>query len=303
MGELGSIMERMTRSAAITHVILDYDGTCTDIPPTVEKFLGDYFEELNRRVFQGALVKAEWVDALETVRKASPDAGWTLRTTPCAPAAADPYILAGEAAQYLCREKNKREEIPREVFAVADEANRAQPRPELEAVLRAIEAKRAHVTFISNSGIAKIQPTIAKLFGGKLPDFIRIVEGGSKYSIAEPLLGDPDALGGAFLRLFRDLPGAIAVPGLARPVYLRRANYATAISKALGGDDALLPHTVFCGDIWEMDLAMPFHLGANVHLVTRAAPFDTYRYEREQIELAAHRGASSDDLGGLLQWF
>jgi len=292
----------MTRSAAINHVIFDYDGTCTDIPPTVDKFLGDYFDELNRRLFQGALDKVEWVDALEKVRSASPDAGWTIRTTPCAPAAADPYILAGEAAQYLRREKKKSEDIPREVFEEADKANRASTRPELEMVLRAIEAKHAHVTFISNSGIAKIQPKIAGLFGGALPDFISIVDGAAKYTIAEPLLGDSHGLTGRFLELFRNLPAAIDVPGLRRPVYLRRAAYATAISKALGGDDAMLPHTVFCGDIWEMDLAMPFHLGANIHLVTRAAPFDTYAYEREQVEGAAQRGASSLDLRGLLDW-
>jgi hypothetical protein len=67
----------------------------------------------------------------------------------------------------------------------------------------------------------------------------------------------------------------------------------------LDGDFDALTNTVFCGDIWEMDLAMPYALGAKVHLLDRTAPFDTCPYERQA--LAAY-GKTSADLSGLLDW-
>jgi hypothetical protein len=89
---------------------------------------------------------------------------------------------------------------------------------------------------------------------------------------------------------------------IGRPVYLRRAAYFGAISRVLGGNFALLPKTVFCGDIWEMDLAMPYALGANVHLLDRAAPFKTYKYEKQAIASCGRRAKTSADLSGLLAW-
>ena len=60
---------------------------------------------------------------------------------------------------------------------------------------------------------------------------------------------------------------------------------------------------LFCGDIFEMDLAMPHALGARVHLIDRAAPFSTYAYERSALAACGDRGRSSVELGGLMEWF
>ena len=51
-----------------------------------------------------------------------------------------------------------------------------------------------------------------------------------------------------------------------------------------------------------MDLAMPYALGAKVHLLDRAAPFDTYSYERQALVGYGDRGKTSADLSGLLDW-
>jgi len=73
--------------------------------------------------------------------------------------------------------------------------------------------------------------------------------------------------------------GSERAKSIGRPIYLRRGGYFDAISRVFGGDFTLLPNTVFCGDILEMDLALPHARGANVHLVDRAAPFNTYQHE------------------------
>jgi phosphoglycolate phosphatase-like HAD superfamily hydrolase len=287
----------------IDHVIFDYDGTCTDVPAVTENFFRSYLTSLNQRFLgQSAIDAAAWRGFLSRVRAASPDAGWTIKTTPAAPGAADPYIQAFEAARLVGRQTGKGDEIPREVFDEADGANPAPLRPELADILRFVHDRGARVTFISNSQQAKIQPRLEPLFGGALPDWLKIQPGGSKYTIGEPLIG-ATLPSPAFLARFLSLPGAVAPRGLGRPAYLRRPGYVTAISQALGGDVDALARTVFCGDIWEMDLAMPFHLGANIHLVTRATPFETYPYERDEITRAGDRGRTSDDLNGLRDWF
>jgi hypothetical protein len=91
-------------------------------------------------------------------------------------------------------------------------------------------------------------------------------------------------------------------PEIERPIYLRRGAYFEAISRVLEGDFDALANTVFCGDTWEMDLAMPYVLGAKIHLLDRAAPFETYAYERQALAGCGLRGKSSADLSGLLDW-
>jgi len=293
----------MTVREKIEHVIFDFDGTCTDIPAIADNFLRSYFTRLNEQLFADAPIgNSEWNDALKEIRQASPDAGWTVAKTPSAPAGADPYILSFEAAQFLLRKRGLELPIPSDVYKAADEENPPPLRPELKGVLLFLIERGVPVTFISNSSTTKIRGRLITLFDGSIPTLLRIETGGAKYSVSEPLVGDT-MLSNGVLAAFRDLPAAVNCGGLDRPVYLRRANYAAAISRTLAGDVALLSRTLFCGDIWEMDLAMPFHLGASIHFIERAAPFTTYPYEIAQITRAANRARSSVNLDGLHQWF
>jgi hypothetical protein len=85
----------------------------------------------------------------------------------------------------------------------------------------------------------------------------------------------------------------VRVEGVARPVYLRRGSY----FEALCATQFPLAETLVVGDIWELDLAMPAALGAHVHLIQRASPFETYAYELGQLA----KGHSSVNLKGLLK--
>ena len=110
---------------------------------------------------------------------------------------------------------------------------------------------------------------------------------------------------GIVRRRFQSLPvayGEKPIPETERPIYLRRGAYFQAICRVLDGDFDALTNTVFCGDIWEMDLAMPYALGAKVHLLDRAAPFETYSYERRALAGYEARGKTSANLSGLLGW-
>lgn len=286
----------------ITDIIMDFDGTCTVIPDIYQAFLSEYLAGLNNTAFSGSPIMAEeWKDAQEKVRMHSPQAAWTIAYAPAAPAAADPYILSFEAAKYLLWEKNIQKDIPQEVFRNASDRFPAPWRPEAREVFETLLKKNINITFISNSSSRTITQRLLNLFSvQELPFGIAVKSDAAKFRIAE--LSWYSAIPEDAQGLFQVVPVTHKDVGIGRPVYLRRATYFEAICAAFNNDLARLPTTVVCGDIWEMDLALPYELGANIHLIERASPFDTYGYERKATLQDARRGKVSKDLRGLLEW-
>lgn len=284
----------------VTNLIMDFDGTCTVIPEIEARFLDDYFKELNSAVFQNMLTTADWKDALNFIKQASPRFGWTIKTTPAAPAAADPYILAFEAASLLMRKKGLTGDIPVSVFKNASEANPAPWRPEAKAVFEEIIGKGVQIIFISNTGSKTVEGRIKTLFNtAELPTGFRVNSGAEKFRIGE--LPPESIIPEPTKQKFEQLPVGLDA-NIGRPIYVRRSAYFEAICRTLNNDLNLLPTTLFCGDIWEMDLAMPYLLGANIHFIERAAPYETYDYERNAILNDKYRCRLSNDLKGLLDW-
>src|SRR5262249_61062446 len=120
----------MNSATAIQHVVLDFDGTCTQIPKVWETYLELYFKALPEAGFK--ISAAEWREACDAVRIHSPKAGWTLAGCAAAPAAADPYILADEAMRLILRRRGDRRPVPPEINA---KAYGAEPEPWREETL------------------------------------------------------------------------------------------------------------------------------------------------------------------------
>ena len=72
-------------------------------------------------------------------------------------------------------------------------------------------------------------------------------------------------------------PETLAMPGLDRPILLRRHEYHAILRAVLDEAGATFADLVVVGDIFELDLAMPLALGARVGLVASA---HTPPYER-----------------------
>ena len=302
-------------------VVLDFDGTCTQIPPTFERYLdhfGQAFVKEYRHLSEhnvdpltqeefGPLTEEAWRDAIETVRGHSPRAAWMVAGCPAAPAAADPYILADESAKYIFR--RRQQHAPPQSFH--EGAYNAFPAPWREEVLdvfsRLVELG-VKIHFVSNSGTVMIRKRLDELFDTrpKLREHVSVQGDAGKFRICEPQWDRLLGLSVNSLKVFAALPSAMdGIPPeeTQRPVYLRRGSYFEAIDAVLRGHIGLISNTLFCGDIWEMDLAMPHALGAKVHLLDREPPFDTYDYEREAIKVCSANGRNSTDLLGLLDWF
>ncbi len=278
--------------ARIRFVILDFDGTCTQIDRVWHGFLEDYRKAI------GAAEK-DWKRACDAVAKASPHAGWTVMNAPStAPAAADPYIQAFEAAALLVRERLIAP--PPDVFRPTYHKHVAPFRPELGDVLEALLKKRIKVAFISNSDTTDIHTRIKDLFARNPTrgELVHVSGGAQKFLVKEPLL---DAkLAAADRARFDKLDAALRVPELGRPIYLRRGGYFEALCdvyKNFGETAFPIEQTLVCGDIYDLDLAMPAALGAHVHLIERAAPYATYDYERARLA----KGHVTPNLKGLLR--
>jgi hypothetical protein len=291
----------MHANLPIKHVILDFDGTCTQIPEIFEDYLDRFLSGLIKAGFNFS--PTEWRDAQALVRQYSPETGWMLAGCPAAPVAADPYILADEAVKLIVRMQKDVRPLPN-VHAEAYVAAEAPWRAEALKTFTLLIERGVQIHFVSNSGSAYITGRVAQLMSTRqdLLSSISIQSDAGKFRICELSWPDQGAVSKESAKKFTALPAATE-GALQRPIYLRRGAYFEAINKVLAGDLGLLSNTLFCGDVWEMDLAMPYALGARVHLLDRAEPFPTYPYELQAIAACGARGKRSADLSGLLDWF
>lgn len=280
----------------VRHAVFDFDGSCTLVPEISGRFLAAYGRRFARL---DARITGEWAAALEFVRSRSPEAAWMLGGMPSAPAAADPYILAYEAARRLAA-KFDLGPVPADLHGPAYDESPARFRPDLTMVLEALVESGVRVSFISNSSTGRIARRLDDHLAHR-PDVraaIRIFGGAAKFEIREI---DAEAeVPAAIAARFDAVPRSVPVPGLGRPVYLRRGAYLEALCEVWGDDATAIEETLVCGDIWELDLALPAALGAQVHLIERAPPYRTYPYELQAAAALGPRCGISAELGGLL---
>jgi len=292
---------------SIDLIVLDFDGTFTDVPPSVEPYLAAYGGLLSQWLYSagtGAHAKEgisgrEWRDTCARLARRSPEVGWALTTTPSAPIGADPYILAGEAAAFIARQRGIVAAVPGDLYTQAYTYAPADWRPEAADILKRLMSSGKEVAFVSNASSTKIEARLSELLGDAWRGRIAVRGGANKFKIDE--LPHPDDAGDAsgltadVRDAFGNLPAG--APGPGRPIYLRRGSYFATLAMLWNGDPSRIGRTIVCGDIWELDLAMPSALGAEVHLIERAEPFGAYEYERDAADA---RGSRSSDLLGLL---
>lgn len=281
----------------IDRVVLDFDGTCTLVHEIEDAYLSAYFASLRADLLP-MLTEDAWTEQLARLRAASPQAGWMLGgAAPAAPASADPYMLAGEAATRLAARLAPGRVVSSAFHHHAYDVAQARFRPELASVLAELVSRGLAVTFVSNSSSAKIVNRLDDLLAAQpaLRARIQVESDAAKFSIREIAL--EAAVPAPLREAFGALPAGALEPAIGRPIYLRRGRYFEALCKVWNGDPDAIAKTLVCGDVWELDLAMPLALGCQVHLIARRGAHPTYDYERAHAEA---RGALSDDLHGLL---
>ncbi len=276
----------------IACVILDFDGTLTD----VSREAGPFSAAFPRLVADllGRDVAAAWAEEEARVRALSPELAWRVAGDAAGPADADAYVRASTVAQslldrfgILTADPELRGEVLGAIFRRAYRQTRAAFRPETARVLEALVARGLAVHVVTNATGAVVADKLAALAPAGL-DRIRVHGDAAKFVVGPPAM--PDAR-------FDRLPAERRLPGLDRPLLLGRGRYFDALASIWAEAGAGPETTLVCGDIFELDLAMPAELGAHVHLVRRET---TYRYELDAVAALGARGGVSEGLGAVL---
>jgi hypothetical protein len=273
-----------------TVLVLDFDGTMTDAESEGRPFRDGYLDDLCTLVGRSAgdaevLALAGDVEAELEKAPASHPFLWMGR--PVAPATVDPYLrMVPIAHRILDRWGAMKDPIDRGrlLGSVLYKYNYAKTLG--HPVFRAKAGETLRTLAGSPTWIATNSDTHA--VAGKIALLDRDVPGvawltsrvrgyARKFDVDDAWTGAPETL---------------AIPGLDRPVLLRRREYHAILQQILDEAGATFADLVVVGDIFELDLAMPLSLGARIGLVTSAR---TPAYEREFV--ANHpRGALIDDL-------
>jgi FMN phosphatase YigB (HAD superfamily) len=271
--------------------ILDFDGTFTDVEREAAPFLSGYRRDLVERF--GPQLAAEWETAEAEVRANPAAHGWQHGGVVVAPGNTDPYVRATVTASLLfdrhglLPDPDARTETLQGLYA--RNYGRAEPvfRPEAREVLEAILATGKPVYVVSNSDTTAVEHKLAVLGPAGL-DRLTVRGEARKYTVAEPSQSDAR---------FEALPRTLTVEGLGRPLYLRRGPYYEVLRQVWTEAGTGPERTLVVGDIYELDLALPGHLGAEVHLLVRPT---TPEHEPAMVR-QRHGGGVSDDLRPLLE--
>ena len=275
-------------------VVFDFDGTLTapgEVLPALQeatrKQLAMRFGLSRDEIAQ------RWADAVTEVGSTPMSEGWEHEGHVVAAIRADPYLWTNALTRHVVRAAASSTlstaALDREVVAVHHAAHEATPAPfrsDAKHVLDTLVSGGKHVFVVSNSDGATICSRLDEL-ELRARDQVHVWGRAGKFVICEPAHHDGS---------FAALPTSMRVEGLDRPVLLRRGKYFDRLQALWARCGASAADTLVCGDIFEIDLAMPAALGCATHLLVRD---DTLGYER-MAAASLPRGGESESLEALL---
>ena len=270
---------------AIRTVILDFDGTCTDVEQEAVGFLRGYKDDLARTLGRDDLAQA-WDDAAAQVLARPAEHGMVIGGHLVAPPV-DPYLLATAVGALLGPglDDAQTERMFKENYRFTTTAFKPEAREVVEAFIRA----DVHFVVVTNSDPA----TVGRKLDTLAPDgreAIRLHGNARKF-----LVTDPEAH--AACARFAAVPATIRVEGWPRPLFARRGHYHDALAAIWDESGTTPAETLVIGDVFELDLLLPAVLGCRVHLASGPR---TLAYEREAV--ARYGGTGDDDLRAALTY-
>lgn len=264
--------------ADIDCVIMDFDGTLTDFGregPLFESLYRSHLAEATSlSIINGWAAAAAAVDADPESLGLRVEEG---RLT--APGDADPYVRCFAISQELnrrltiCPALHELQPIAARCYAKAYSAiteshwSAEMFRTDGLEFLRRVQRLGLAIWLVSNADPRGLHGRLACL-----PEDIRasisLLGNAEKYSIRLPARLDT---------AFEALPEHQRLPGLARPIELRRGSYFDALRTVWQHSRTAAHRTLVVGDVYDMDLALPAALGAHVHLVQPREIREPYR--------------------------
>ena len=246
-------------------LVLDFDGTMTDAEREGAPFRRAYLEDM--------AILADWpIDRVEAMATefeaelaANPQAhGWIFGGRIVAPATVDPYLRVMPVARRILDAAGRMMD-PIDRMRLLDGILYAHnygkthnvPRDGAGELLTSLKGAPVYVVTNSHTGAVqdKIRALGARTDGTNALDWLidRVYGRAKKYFIDDT---------------FDAVPESMALPGLDRPVLLRRRHYHDVIDALRCRCGAEWADVLVVGDIFELDLALPLAMGARVALMT-----------------------------------
>ncbi len=268
----------------IRTVILDFDGTCTDVEREAEGFLVRYKQDLARVLGRGEL-EADWAAAESAVLAAPARHGMVIGGHLVAPPV-DPYLLATSISALLEPElpDAETERLFKENYRFTTTAFK----PETREVVEALAAADVAFYIVTNSDPATVSGKLDSLAPAGRAS-IRLHGDARKFLVAEPVVHPGSAR-------FAALAASHTVKGWERPIHTRRGHYFDALESIWAETGTSPADTLVVGDVFELDLALPGVLGCRLHLASGPRTLD---YER--VGTAAFGGTHGNDLREVLR--
>lgn len=272
-------------------VILDFDGTFTDVEKEAGPFFAAYKADAKARLGLDDLEEA-WERCQAIVAADPAHYGWSYAGHVVAPGNADPYLRATVILNMILDERGllPEPEERRKLLQALYHANYPKAdtvfRPDAKRVVEALLASGVPTVVVTNSETSAVEAKL-DLLDPVGRERLRVCGDAKKYIVCE--LDEPDPR-------FDALPAEVTVEGLRRPILLRRGHYYLQLRALWDELDVAPDQTLVVGDIFELDLALPGKLGTHVHLVLKEM---TEEYERLAVE-SCPRGELSDGLEGVL---
>jgi hypothetical protein len=279
-------------------LILDFDGTITDAEEEGKPYRLGYLEDLSTLIEVDIQVVLAWAQEFEEhIQNGEQDFGWTFGGRIVAPASVDPYLrIMPVARMILDRARAFKDSKERSLlldsilYKYNYQKTRTCFRPGAKAFLESFApGVGLHCHIVTNSHTLPVQRKVEGLGNtdngsNSMKWLIERVHGSAKKYII-----DDD---------FREVPSETRLPGLKRPILLRRKHYYSVLRRIFEKHSSDWLDVIVLGDIYELDLSLPLQLGATVGLVTNC-----HTPEYEKSHLSGHaRGAVLNTLEDAKSW-
>ncbi len=263
-------------------LVLDFDGTVTDAETEGVPFRAGYLKDLSVLTGQPEDTIIALADEFQAKVSASPDEyGWMFQGHIVAPACVDPYLRIMPVARMVFDkfgcfpgEDDRSRMLDGILYKYNYQKTHNAFKPGAKEALVSLEGTNTFV--VTNSHTDAVQDKIADL--GDLEWLRQRVHGLAKKYIVDDS--------------FDLLPREIQLPGLDRPVLLRRKLYFEALERLRKEVGVEWKDVCVAGDIFELDLSLPLAMGARVALVVNQFTPD---YERNYL-LNHERGHIIEDI-------
>ena len=252
--------------------VFDFDGTLT-VPAVggeeafTNAYLLDFAGLVNKPL---AALTEEWKKTRAKISADPNTYGWVVEGLMVAPALVDAFVAAQVTAQTILTRMGHDLDVWRKPLEGLYQAHYLKHttvfRPEVLEVLLGLQGRGEPFYIVTNSDPAKVRQRLT-VFGHEADWIGTRVRGFAKKYV---VTSGPESV-----------PETIHFYGLERPVFLRKQHYHDVLGHILAQHDATWTDLVVIGDIAELDLALPVHLGARGKLILGP---NTPDYERRWAE-------------------